>query len=572
MIIQCARIDRFVFDGYVHSSRTAQEWMRETKKTAAWFSVELFADFFMCFYLAKPDIDRSQEATPFHRWLVGQLRKQFFYRTIRPRTVGEVNASFKTALKALMWLTASYADEVKQRKQDEQLLAVGMQNKQLGQGQNSTDSAQISEHLSDKQMEQLKLVGYTLQQGKRNVEDKQALLDTRPLVEAEIHLLKERIVSLQDEMRTDYIRRDKTKLKLRKSEAELEQRVRQLERLTKREQETFRQLEEQLGAWLNRSLKESLELEEQESLDVHELLQASQRVANRQWGQDLGRLHRQEFAHYMQWLDKLKRHPELIAFLQEVGRNLQHLKLQRKKMRSPHIPEAYDNLRQSGDISHMLPSEASLLADPDYEAYFTIKWLDRKLLTYNISGRMEEPQKGPVVCMLDTSHSMRGSKLRVAQLFVATFASFSLLERRDFVLLLFGARGELIEQALYWRKPDWPGFYALAQLAFGGGTHFDAPLRRGIEIVEGNPRFADADFVMVTDGIGTISAPLRQQLAELGALKQVRLHSLIVGNARQHLVNRYDILGVSHQVRFAATWEAQSSASNELLLDVFRKR
>jgi uncharacterized protein with von Willebrand factor type A (vWA) domain len=572
MIIQCARIDRFVFDGYVHSSRTAQEWIRETKSSAAWFSVELFADFFMCFYLAKPQIDSSQEATPFHRWLVGQLRKQFFYRTIRPRTIGEVNASFKTALKALMWLTSSFAEEVKQRKQDEQLLTAGMQNKQQGQGQDRQDSTQISEYLSDKEIEGLKLVGYTLQQGKRNVEDKQALLDSRPLVEAEIRLLKERIVSLQDEMRTDFIRRDKAKLKLRKSEAELEQRERQLDRLTKRELEAFRLLEEQLGAWLNRSLKEALELEEQESLDVHELLQASQRIANRQWGQDLGRLHRQEFANYMQWLDKLKRYPELIAFLQEIGRNLQHLKLQRKRMKSPHIPEAYDDLRQSGDITHMLPSEASLLADADYEAYFTVKWLDRKLLTYQISGRMEEPQKGPVICMLDTSHSMRGSKLRVAQLFVATFASFSLLERRDFVLLLFGARGELIEQYLHWRKPDWPAFYALAQLAFGGGTHFDAPLKRGIEIVAANPRFADADFIMVTDGIGTVSASVRQQLAELGAYKQLRLHSLIVGNARQHLANRYDILGVSHQVRFAATWEAQSPGGNDLLLDVFRKR
>ncbi|MEK3917054.1 hypothetical protein [Paenibacillus sp. FSL H7-0331] len=569
MIIQCARIDRYVFDGYVHSSRTAQEWIRETKGSAAWFSVELFADFFMCFYLPKPEINRSQEAAPFHHWLVGQLRRQFFYRSIRPRTIGEVNASFKTALKALMWLTTTYAEEVKQRKQDETLMGIGLQNRQTGLGQ---DSTQISEHLSDKQLERLKLVGYTLQLGKRNVEEKQASLDSRPLVESEIQQLKERIVTLQTEMRTDFVKRDKLKLKLRKSEAELEQRERQLERLTKREKDTYQQLEEQLGQWLNRSLKEALGREEQESLDVHDLLQASQRVANRYWGSDLGRLHRQEFANYLQWLDKLKRHPELIAFLQEVGRNLQHLKVQRRNQRSPHIPEAYDDLRQSADIAHMLPSEASLLADPDFESYFLVKWLDRKLLTYNVSGRTKEPHKGPVVCMLDTSHSMRGSKLRVAQIFVATFAAFSMLERRDFALLLFGAQGELVEQTLYWRKPDWPAFYALTQLAFGGGTHFDAPIKRGIEMVEANSRFKDADFVMVTDGIGTISAPVRQQLAELGAHKQVRLHSLIVGNARQHLVNRYDILGVSHQVRFAATWETQSTSGNELLLDVFRKR
>ncbi len=41
MIIRCARIDRYVFDGYVHSSRIAQEWVREAQAKTPWFSVEL---------------------------------------------------------------------------------------------------------------------------------------------------------------------------------------------------------------------------------------------------------------------------------------------------------------------------------------------------------------------------------------------------------------------------------------------------------------------------------------------------------------------------------------------------
>ncbi|MCZ8515935.1 hypothetical protein O9H85_26755 [Paenibacillus filicis] len=568
MIIRCAKIDRYVFDGYVNSSRTAQEWIREARARAPWFSVELFADFFMCFYLAQPETDRSTEASPFHHWLVEALQKQFFYHTIHPRTIGEVNASFKTSLKALMWLTDSFAEEVKRRKKDEkQLLTIGLDETKQQQGQ---EQSQMSERLSDKQIEQLKLVGYTLQQGKRNVEEKQAALDSRPLVEAEVAALKERIRSTQEDMRTEFQKRDKLRVRLQKAESELAQRQKQLDRLTRRELETMRQLEEQLGDWLNRSLKETLGREEVESLDVHELLQASQRVSNRRWGSDLGRLHRQAFANYTEWIEKLKRHPELTAFLQEIGRNIQHLKAERRKQKSPRIPERYDDLRQSGDIARMLPSEAILLADPDYEAYFTVKWLERKLLTYQVTGRTEEPQKGPVICMLDTSHSMRGPKLRLAQIFVATFAAFSLLEQRDFVLLLFGARGELIERPLYWRKPDWASFYALSQLAFGGGTHFDAPLKRGIELVSTQPRYHDADFVMVTDGVGAVSPPVREQLGLLGQTKDVRLHTLIVGTARQHLAQRYEILGVSHQVRFAATWETRQSES--LLLDVFKKR
>ncbi len=467
-----------------------------------------------------------------------------------------------------MWLTDSFEEEVKRRKKDEKLLTVGIESRKPQQGQ---ESPQVSEHLSEKQLEKLKLVGYTLQMGKKNVEEKQAALDTRPLVAAEIQALKERIASLQEEMRTEFMKRDKLRQKLKKAEAELDQREKQLDRMDRRESEAMKELEEQLGDWLNRSLKETLAKEDVESLNVFELLKASQQVANRRWGSDLGKLHRQEHERYMQWVEKLRRHPELVSFLQEVGRNVQQLRAKRRRRRSPHMPEAYDDLRQSGDISHMLPSEASLLADPDYEAYFTVKWLEHKLLTYNVSGRTFEPQKGPVVCMLDTSHSMRGGKLRLAQIFTGTFASFTLLEKRDFVLLLFGAKGELVERRLYWKKPDWPAFYALSQMAFGGGTHFDAPIKRGIEIVGASPAFRDADFVMVTDGIGHISPPVREMLGELGQRKQVRLHTLIVGNPRQHLAQKYDILGVSHHVRFAATWEAQNPESSELLLDVFRK-
>jgi uncharacterized protein with von Willebrand factor type A (vWA) domain len=569
MIIRSTRVDRYVFDGYVHSSRAAQEWIREAAHQAPWFHIELFADFFMCFYLAKPGLEPAEEAAPFHRWLIMTLRRQHFYRTIHPRTIGEVNASFKTALKALMWLTESYEKEAKKRDKEQKLLTIGMDSSQK---QSGNEPSQVSERLTDKQIEKLRLVGYTLQQGKKTVEEKQAASDTRPLIAEEIRGLRDRIRDLKEEMRTEFMKRDKLKLKLKKAEEELERRTRQMDRITKRDEEAMRAIEDELGEWLNRSLQETLSGEETDSMSIHELMQASQRLANRRWGSELGKLRRQSFEQYMKWIDKLKHNKDLVAFIQEVGRNLHHLRVLRKEQRTPYIPEAYDDLRQSGNISHLLPSEASLLADPDYEPYFIVKWLEQKLMTYNISGTTLEPQKGPVICMMDTSHSMRGSKLRLAQLFVATFAAFTMLERRDFILLLFGAKGELIEQPLYHKRPDWNRFYSFAQLAFGGGTNFDAPLTRGIEIVKDHKSFQDADFVMVTDGVGTINKPVQQELGAVGRKKQLRLHTLIVGSARQHLQESYEILGVSHQVRFAAAWDMQDINKDELLLDVFAKQ
>ncbi|WP_139488113.1 hypothetical protein [Brevibacillus dissolubilis] len=568
MIIRSNRVDRYVFDAYFHSSRVAQEWMVEARARAPWFDKELFADFFLCFFLEHPEVDETKDATPFHRWMIRTLRKQHFYRTIHPRTYSQESAAFKTAIKALMWLTETYAEEVKKKEKEQTpMAAVGIKQKKGQQGEEPTTS--LTERLSDKQVERLKLIGYTLQQGKRIVEDKQEASDTRPLVEAEIRELKKKIEDLQEEMRTNYTKRTKLLQKVKKTEEELNQREKQHDRLVRQEKEAIEAIEQELGQWLDRSLRESLEGEEADTSFLHELMQASQRIANRRWGTELGKLRRQAHEEYLKWVDKLKRHPDLIEFLHEVGRNIHHFRVKRKEIRSQQIPEEYYDLKQSGDISHLLPSELALLADEETEMYFMLKWVEQKLFTYDTVGWVEEPPKGPVVCMLDTSHSMRGGKLKLAQIFVMTFAALAMLEKRDFLLILFGTKGELKEQPLYYRKPDWTAFYGLARMAFGGGTNFDLPIKRGIEIVDQGKAWRGADFVMVTDGIGQITPSVRDMLADLGRRKQVKLHSLIVGSARQHLVQQYDILGVSHRVRFATTWETRGDEEMGLLLDVF---
>ncbi|MDH6351810.1 VWA domain-containing protein [Brevibacillus sp. 1238] len=568
MMIRASGVDRYLFETYLAASRTAQEWVLEAQTRAEWFDRELLADFFLVFYLEKPEIDASQESIPFHHWLIRMLMKQYFTRMIHPRTMGNESAAFKTAIKSLLWLTETFADEVKQRQKDRKLtpLLAGLKEQE---GQEGTKEAQLADLLTEKQKAKLELVGYTLQQGKRVVEDKQEALDNKPLVRAEILALQTKIAQLREEMSVQFTKRAKLLQKVKKLEEELAQREKQLDRLQKQEKDAMDALEKELGQWLEQSLKGTLSTEELDTLFVDEVFAASQRFANRSWGHDLGKLRRQSFEQYLKWIEKLKRHPDLVAFLNEVGRQVHRFRVRRKEIRSRHLPEEYYDLRQSGDIAHMLPGEAVLLADPDFENYFLLKWVEQKLMTYDTSGWVEEPPKGPVICMLDTSHSMRGAKLRLAQIFLMTFAALSMLEKRDFVLLLFGAKGELKEQPLYHRKPDWAAFYSLAQMVFGGGTHFDAPMKRAMELVETEKAWQGADFVMITDGIGGISPYVQEKLVALGQKKQVRLHSLIVGSARQHLVQTYDLFGVSHRVRFATSWEAEGEENTGLLLDVF---
>lgn len=570
-MIRHAKIDRYMFEQLLNADADAIERVRSARKEAPWFTEDLLADVFYSFYLPSPTEEAASGEPPFHRWIVRTLRQQYLYATIRPRTAGSAAAAFRTALKALMWLTAEYAEEAAKRKRDQQEMPRMAGQSPLGFGGSSGegDEMPIAERLDASQLERLKALNYRLESGKRSIEERQTAADSKPLVEEEIAALRSRIAELKERMRTDFLRREKWKKKLEQAETQLAGRKKALERLEEAERKAFSELDQELGEWLNRSLKEALTEEEQETKLLDELIRASLRFANRRWGSSLGRLRRQAYAQYLAWVERLKRHPDLIAMIEEVGRNTEQLKRRLKQADARTAPDRYDQLGLSGDLAHMLPSEASLLADEDYEAYFMQKWLDGKLLTYRANDADKDRGKGPVICLLDTSHSMHGAKQRLAQIFVMTFAALTLSEQRDFVLLLFGSKGELIERPFFHRRPDWPAFYNLSQLAFGGGTNFDTPLRRSMQLIREARGFSNADIVMVTDGIGAVSAPVRDELASLGESISLRLFTLIVGSARQHLLAPYDIMGVSHSVRFAAGWDAQEGENSRLLLDVF---
>jgi uncharacterized protein with von Willebrand factor type A (vWA) domain len=601
-MIRHANIDRYVFEQLMNADADARERIRTAKRHAPWFTEALFADVFYCFYLPRPqpvsEGDRTESA--FHRWLIRTFMSQYLYVTMHRRTVGAPAASFRTALKAIMWLTEQFAAEASRRQQEQRRLPALAEQAELsagpaevakgdakedagtsggagarggggakgGGGSQANDEGRLGERLPAVQREQLKHTGYRLEAGKHAAEQRQVALDKRPLLEQEVAELKANIAALRESMRTDVVRRDKWRRKLEQAEQELAARHKALERLDAAQNKAFAALDEELGEWLNGALSVTLAEEERDTRQWDALVQASLRLANRRWGHDLGKLRRQAYKDYLRWVEQLRAHPELIAMIEAVGRHTETVLRQRRPSRPHMLPDRYDELGLSSDLAHLLPSEASLLADPDVEAWFWVKWLEGKLMTYRAYGPDTAFGRGQVICLLDTSHSMRGGKLRLAQIFVMTFAALTLHEQRDFMLLLFGAKGEKVEVSLRHRKPDWPAFYRLAQLAFVGGTNFDTPLRRGMALVRSSPMYKHADIIMVTDGIGAVTSAVRAELQALGHEVQLRLHTLIIGATRQHKQEAYDLEGISHTVRYAATWDAGEPSANGLLLDV----
>ncbi len=79
--------------------------------------------------------------------------------------------------------------------------------------------------------------------------------------------------------------------------------------------------------------------------------------------------------------------------------------LQQQKTRVKHPPDEITSITTGNEIERLLPSEIALLADPDLEDLFYLRFAERGLMHYDLIGH--EPQgQGPIIIAIDESGSM----------------------------------------------------------------------------------------------------------------------------------------------------------------------
>ncbi len=212
--------------------------------------------------------------------------------------------------------------------------------------------------------------------------------------------------------------------------------------------------------------------------------------------------------------------------------------------RRARVPQASRNetygTHRSGDVMRMLPSELLNLEDEALEVLFYARLLENNLLSYALRGReggdgeVAAPRRqrsGPVVACLDTSASMQGEPLRKARALLLAIAAILEKEGRALHVLLFGAGGEMRELALA-GQGEVPALLRFLRGGFQGGTDFETPLRRALELVAAEETYRKADLLMVSDGDCSLSPAF---LATLCARKEAlgcTIHSVLCAGSR----------------------------------------
>ncbi len=222
---------------------------------------------------------------------------------------------------------------------------------------------------------------------------------------------------------------------------------------------------------------------------------------------------------------------------------------------TPGIPPEMRGVERSGEISRMLPVEASMLGHPKLRMLWHARRAERALLTYRVEGVLSEviqiemdsfeeiegrrprPERGPIISVIDTSGSMHGMPERVAKAIVLETLRVAHAERRRCYLYAFSGPGDVAEHELDLSPEGIGRLLVFLGCSFGGGTDPSGVMSPVVARLT-KPDWARADVLLVSDGEFGVSGALEASVSaardagtrfhgvQIGARGRTGLHAL----------------------------------------------
>ena len=232
------------------------------------------------------------------------------------------------------------------------------------------------------------------------------------------------------------------------------------------------------------------------------------------------------------------------AQIRELARKMGRAYISEQRKRQTRIPQAsrseVHGTHRSDDVMRLLPSELLNLEDEALENLFYARLLEKQLQTYELQGttlipgettEAQRKRTGPVVACLDTSGSMGGEPLLKAKALLLAIANILRQEGRSLHVLLFGDSGQIHEFAMA-DAQNAAGLLHFLQQGFGGGTDFEAPLARAMQLIEQQPAYEKADALMISDGDCRLSDDFAQRLQQRKAALDCMVYSVLCNGQR----------------------------------------
>jgi uncharacterized protein with von Willebrand factor type A (vWA) domain len=201
-------------------------------------------------------------------------------------------------------------------------------------------------------------------------------------------------------------------------------------------------------------------------------------------------------------------------------------------------------IRESDDLSSLLPSETALLADETMQSLFFKKFAEKKLQTFEYQAKMlsfrdeelkdkklkeKEENKGPFIICVDTSGSMHGTPEKVAKTLCFAILKSAIRDNRKCYLISFSTAIETIN--LTDIKNSLDKIIAFLSMSFYGGTDAAPAMQEALKMLD-TADYKKADVIIVSDFIMPSFDSETQMLLKSAKANDTKFHSLVIGDSQ----------------------------------------
>jgi uncharacterized protein with von Willebrand factor type A (vWA) domain len=249
------------------------------------------------------------------------------------------------------------------------------------------------------------------------------------------------------------------------------------------------------------------------------------------FGTEPGALSRMDASARMELAARIRNNRTLRELAEKVGRFVT-MALSEQAQKIVHGIDEIHDVELGNDVNKALPSELMMLADEDLEFLFLEKFAEQKLLQYQLRG-VEKVSRGAIVCMIDSSGSMHGSRDTWARAVGIALLHIAYKQKRDFYGIIFSsAYDDLIEFQFDKGIATPHEVLDFAEAGYHGGTDFEKPVSRGVEVLR--EQFSDegsqkGDLVMITDGECAVSEEWLDRYRNSKEELAFRMYSCLIG-------------------------------------------
>lgn len=235
---------------------------------------------------------------------------------------------------------------------------------------------------------------------------------------------------------------------------------------------------------------------------------------------------RVSFEESRQALERIRTSPELKKLTDIIGR-FRAIAKNNLKHKSKERGQALKDVTIGNVPERILPSEKAMLADERTKKLFYKKFNEKQLLQYEVENKKRKGS-GPMVVALDVSGSMNDGKRDTWGRAVAlALLEVAQRQRRNYALLMFN--NKVVAEWLIPKGELSPNdVLDIAERHYSGGTTFEKPVRRAMEIISKEKNFRKGDIVFITDGDCNMSEEAEEQLIKMKKDKNICIQTIII--------------------------------------------